>query len=109
MLRSLYDLILPSKEIAEAHEYAIRMGVVEAKFMNEAMTRVEGLFGRKELNKSFLGKKVFDFEKLWKGITFQNLAAKVEQTSRLNAFTMFYNYAKSAGKNKIQAQQQAAK
>ena len=109
MLRSLYDLILPSKEIAEAHEYAIRMGVVEAKFMNEAMTRVEGLFGRKELNKSFLGKKVFDFEKLWKGITFQNLAAKVEQTSRLNAFTMFYNFAKSAGKNKIQAQQQAAK
>ena len=109
MLRSIYDLILPSKEMAEAHEYAMRMGVVEAKFMNEAMTRVEGMFGRKELDKPFLGKKVFDFEKLWKSITFQNLAAKVEQTSRLNAFTMFYNFAKSAGKSKIQAQQQAAK
>ena len=109
MLRSIYDLILPSKEMAEAHEYAMRVGVIEAKFMNEAMTRVEGLFGRKELDKPFLGKKVFDFEKLWKGITFQNLAAKVEQTSRLNAFTMFYNFAKSAGKSKIQAQQQAAK
>mgnify|MGYP003630275335 FL=1 len=109
MLRSLYDLILPSKEIAEAHEYAMRVGVIEAKFMNEAMTRVEGMFGRKELDKPFLGKKVFDFEKLWKGITFQNLAAKVEQTSRLNAFTMFYNFARSAGKDKIQAQQQAAK
>jgi hypothetical protein len=109
MLRSIYDLILPSKEMAEAHEYAMRIGVIEAKFMNEAMTRVEGLFGRKELDKPFLGKKVFDFEKLWKSITFQNLAAKVEQTSRLNAFTMFYNFAKSAGKSKIQAQQQAAK
>ena len=109
MLRSIYDLILPSKEMAEAHEYAMRVGVIEAKFMNEAMTRVEGLFGRKELDKPFLGKKVFDFEKLWKGITFQNLAAKVEQTSRLNAFTMFYNFARSAGKSKIQAQQQAAK
>ena len=109
MLRSIYDLILPSKEMAEAHEYAMRVGVIEAKFMNEAMTRVEGMFGRKELDKPFLGKKVFDFEKLWKGITFQNLAAKVEQTSRLNAFTMFYNFAKSAGKSKIQAQQQAAK
>jgi hypothetical protein len=87
----------------------MRIGVIEAKFMNEAMTRVEGLFGRKELDKPFLGKKVFDFEKLWKSITFQNLAAKVEQTSRLNAFTMFYNFAKSAGKSKIQAQQQAAK
>ena len=65
MLRSLYDLILPSKEIAEAHEYAMRVGVIEAKFMNEAMTRVEGMFGRKELDKPFLGKKVFDFEKLW--------------------------------------------
>ena len=109
MLRSLYDLILPSKEMAEAHEYAIRNGVVEAKFMNEAMTRVEGLFGKKELDKPFLGRKVFDFEKLWKSVTLQNLAAKVEQTSRLNAFTMFYNFLKSAGKTKIQAQQQAAK
>ncbi|MDA1338387.1 MAG: hypothetical protein O2871_03395, partial [bacterium] len=109
MLRSIYDLILPSKEMAEAHEYFYRVGLVEAKFMNEAMTRVEGLFGRKELDKPLFGKKVFDFEKLWKSITFQNLAAKVEQTSRLNAGTMFYNFARSAGKSKIQAQQQAAK
>jgi len=109
MLRSIYDVVLPSKEMAEAHAYAMRVGVIEAKFMNEAMTRVEGMFGRKELDKPFLGKKVFDFEKLWKSITFQNLAAKVEQTSRLNAFTMFYNFARSAGKGKIDAQQQAAK
>jgi len=109
MLRSLYDLMLPNKEMAEAHEYAIRNGVVEAKFMNEAMTRVEGLFGKKELDKPFLGRKVFDFEKVWKSITLQNLAAKVEQTSRLNAFTMFYNFLKGAGKSKIQAQEQAAK
>ena len=54
MLRSIYDLILPSKEMAEAHEYAMRIGVIEAKFMNEAMTRVEGLFGRKELDKPFI-------------------------------------------------------
>ena len=110
MLKSIKDLILPSKEMAEAHEYAIRNGVVEAKFMNEAMTRVEGLFGKKEFKKiPFSGRKVFDFEKVWKSFTLQNLAAKVEQTSRLNAFTMFYNFLKGAGKTKIQAQQQAAK
>ena len=110
MLKSIKDLILPSKEMAEAHEFAIRNGVVEAKFMNEAMTRVEGLFGKKEFKKiPFSGRKVFDFEKVWKSFTLQNLAAKVEQTSRLNAFTMFYNFLKGAGKTKIQAQQQAAK
>ena len=109
VLRSAYDLILPNKEIAEAHEHFYKVGLVEAKFQNEAMDRVQGIFGRKELDKSFLGKKVIDYEKIWKKITFQNLAANVEQTSRLNAATMFYNFARSAGKSKIFAQRQAAK
>ena len=109
MIKSLRDLIMPSKEMAEAHEFAIRQGVVEAKFMKEAMTRVEGIFGRTELKKPILGRRVIDWESIWKKTTFQELAAKVEQTSRLNAFTMFYNFARSAGKSIKDAQRQAVK
>jgi len=109
MIKSLYDLILPSKEIAEAHKYAMEQGVIEAKFMKEAITKVEGLFGRTELKKPFLGRRVIDWESIWKKTTFQELAAKVEQTSRLNAFTMLYNFARSSGKSIKDAQQQAAK
>ena len=109
MIKSLRDLIMPSKEMAEAHKFAIREGVVEAKFMKEAITRVEGIFGRTELKKPILGRKVIDWESIWKKVTFQELAAKVEQTSRLNAFTMFYNFTRSAGKSIKDAQRQAVK
>ena len=109
MVKSLRDLIMPSKEMAEAHEYFIRHGVVEAKFMKEAITRVEGILGRTELKKPLFGRRVIDWESIWKKTTFQELAAKVEQTSRLNAATMFYNFARSAGKSVKDAQRQAAK
>ena len=49
--------------------------------------------GRTELKKPVFGRRVIDWESIWKKTTFQELAAKVEQTSRLNAFTMFYNFA----------------
>ena len=109
MVKSLRDLIMPSKEMAEAHEYFIRHGVVEAKFMKEAITRVEGILGRTELKKPLFGRRVIDWESIWKKTTFQELAAKVEQTSRLNAATMFYNFARSAGKSVKDAQRQAVK
>ena len=107
MLRSLYDLILPSKEIADAQIYAMERGVTSAKFMEEAMTPIRGFTGLREwkipalqnLNKKLLGTKTFNFGKLLKSITGQNLTASIEQISRLNAFTILYNFARSAGKS----------
>ena len=63
MLRSLYDMVNPSAEMSRVHEYAITHGVIEAKFMKEAMSRLSGIFGRKELKTNWwFGKKVIDFE-----------------------------------------------
>ena len=46
------------------------------------------------------GRKVFDYNRLLKVLTLQDVSGKVEQVSRLNASLMFYNFFKSAGKSK---------
>jgi hypothetical protein len=81
------------------------------KFLNEAVGDLRGLSPKLKLPgkiKDPAGRRVFDFSKILKIITLQDLAGKAEQVSRLNASFMFYNYFREAGVPKQKAMEFAA-
>ena len=110
-VKAMKDIFFPNKEMREVIEYMYKEGVVDQKFLNEASADIKGVLGTPELPggiKDLYGRKVFDYSRLLKILTLQDFAGKAEQVSRLNASLMFYNFFKSAGKNKEQAKEMAA-
>ena len=108
-IKSFKDLFFPNKEMKSVIEYMYRQGVVDQKFLNEASANIKGLLPKEKLPiKDPLGRQVFDFSKLLRILTLQDFAGKAEQVSRLNASLMFYNFFKSAGKDKKYAMENAA-
>jgi len=109
-VKAFKDLFFPNKEMKEVIEYMYRNNVVEQKFLNEASAGLKPLLGAKEFKKfkDPFGRKVFDYNRLLKILTFQDVSGKVEQVSRLNASLMFYNLFKSAGKSKQYSLENAA-
>ena len=110
IIKSTKDLILPTKEVAEAQAYAKKVGVVEPKFLNEAMARIDSIAPVIELpgTLQYRGRKALNTDFLVKGLTLQNISSRVEQVSRLNAFTQFYNLFRQSGMNKEKAQKHSA-
>jgi hypothetical protein len=110
VLQSTKDLVLPSKEVAEAQAYFKKVGVVEPKFLNEAMARIDSLAPVIELPGSlqYRGRKALNTDWLVKGLTMQNISSRVEQVSRLNAATQFYNLYRQSGMPKDKAKKHAA-
>ena len=110
VLQSTKDLVLPSKEVAEAHAYFKKVAVVEPKFLNEAMARIDSLAPVIELPGSlqYRGRKALNTDWLVKGLTMQNISSRVEQVSRLNAATQFYNLYRQSGMPKDKAKKHAA-
>ena len=109
-VKAFKDLFFPNKEMKEVIEYMYRNNVVEQKFLNEASAGLKPLLGAKEFKKfkDPFGRKVFDYNRLLKVLTLQDVSGKVEQVSRLNASLMFYNLFKSAGKSKQYSLENAA-
>ena len=109
-IKAFKDLFFPNKEMKEVIEYMYRNNVVEQKFLNEASAGLKPLLGAKEFKKlqDPFGRKVFDYNRLLKVLTLQDVSGKVEQVSRLNASLMFYNLFKSAGKSKQYSLENAA-
>lgn len=110
VLQSTKDLVLPSKEVAEAQAYFKKVGVVEPKFLNEAMARIDSLAPVIELpgTLQYRGRKALNTDWLVKGLTMQNISSRVEQVSRLNAATQFYNLYRQSGMPKDKAKKHAA-
>jgi hypothetical protein len=90
-IKAFKDLFFPNKEMKEVIEYMYRNNVVEQKFLNEASAGLKPLLGAKEFKKfkDPFGRKVFDYNRLLKVLTLQDVSGKVEQVSRLNA--SFFN------------------
>jgi hypothetical protein len=109
-VKAFKDLFFPNKEMKEVIEYMYKNNVVEQKFLNEASAGLKPLLGAKEFKKlqDPFGRKVFDYNRLLKVLTLQDVSGKVEQVSRLNASLMFYNLFKSAGKSKQYSLENAA-
>ena len=108
-IKSFRDLFFPNKEMKSVIEYMYREGVVDQKFLNEASANIKGLLPKEKLPfKDPLGRQVFDFSKLLRILTLQDFAGKAEQVSRLNASLMFYNFFRSAGKDKQISMEMAA-
>ena len=109
-IKAFKDLFFPNKEMKEVIEYMYKNSVVEQKFLNEASAGLKPLLGAKEFKKlqDPFGRKVFDYNRLLKVLTLQDVSGKVEQVSRLNASLMFYNLFKSAGKSKQYSLENAA-
>ena len=109
-IKAFKDLFFPNKEMKEVIEYMYKNNVVEQKFLNEASAGLKPLLGAKEFKKlqDPFGRKVFDYNRLLKVLTLQDVSGKVEQVSRLNASLMFYNLFKSAGKSKQYSLENAA-
>ena len=110
VIKSTKDLILPTREVAEAQAYAKRVGVTEPKFLNEAMARMDSITPIVELpgNVKYRGRKTLNTDYLIKALTLQNISSRVEQVSRLNAFTQFYNLYRQSGMSKEKAKKNAA-
>ena len=110
IIKSTKDLILPTKEVAEAQAYFKKVGVTEPKFLNEAMARMDAITPIVELpgNLQYRGRKALNTDYLVKGLTLQNISSRVEQVSRLNAATQFYNLYRQSGMSKEKAQKNAA-
>jgi len=107
-IKAFKDLFFPNKEIKEVIEYMYKNNVVDQKFLNEASAGLKPLLGGRQLTKQFAGRKSFDYNRLMKVLTLQDISGKVEQVSRLNASLMFYNFFKSAGRSKQQSMELAA-
>ena len=109
-IKAFKDLFFPNKEMKEVIEYMYRNNVVEQKFLNEASAGLKPLLGAKEFKKiqDPFGRKVFDYDRILKVLTLQDVSGKVEQVSRLNASLMFYNFLKQSGQSKDYAMKHAA-
>ena len=110
-IQAFKDLLMPNKEKLEVMKFMYKNGVVDQKFLNEAVGDLRGLSPKLKLPgkiKDPAGRRVFDFGKIIKIITLQDLAGKAEQVSRLNASFMFYNFFREAGVPKQKAMEFAA-
>ena len=110
-IQAFKDLLMPNKEKLEVMEFMYKNGTVDQKFLNEAVGDLRGLSPKLKLHgkiKDTAGRRVFDFGKIIKIITLQDLAGKAEQVSRLNASFMFYNFFREAGVPKQKAMEFAA-
>ena len=104
------QLLNPNKEYQQVAEYGYREHAIDMKFLNEAVGNLKGLAPKLKLPgnmKDLAGRRVFDWGKIMKIISLQDLAGKAEQVSRLNSLYMFYNFFRQSNMSKDRAMEAA--